>query len=316
MINKLYISTVEHDWNDNNSVLLDRHNIDKIISSVDNINCHTSAEDLFCENISVACNSANEIIPVGLDKNINISNNTCFLYGRLFNELIRHPDKINLFRWKKDFNFLEKTRDNNNPVLWTAGCSVTYGTGVDYGSRWGRLLANYLKLSEVTMSRAGSSILMAADQLLRSDIQQGDIVVWGLTSVPRVAISDNWNFKPVTIAGYSTLKKENQYWTLDYFESETQVLSTLRAILQVVNFCQKIKAKLYLANILDIAWVGVALKDFNNFIDLTHGLKINGNTINFIDLGTDNMHPGPKQHQQYAETLYNFIKESKHGKTI
>ena len=32
--------------------------------------------------------------------------------------------------------------------------------------------------------------------------------------------------------------------------------------------------------------------------------------INFIDLGTDNMHPGPKQHQQYAETLYNFIKEN------
>jgi lysophospholipase L1-like esterase len=310
MINKLYISTVEHDWNGNNSVLLNRHNIDKIISSVDNINCHTSVEDLFCENISVACNNANEIILVGLDENIDISNDNCFSYGRLFNELIRHPNKINLFRWKKDFNFLEKTRNNNNPVLWTAGCSVTYGTGVDYSNRWGSLLADYLKLPEVTVSRAGSSILMAADQLLRSDIQQGDIVVWGLTNVPRVAVSKNWNFDPAPIKIYSTLEKENQYWTLDYFESETQVLSTLRAILQVVNFCQKIKAKLYLANILDIAWLGVVFNDFDNFIDLTQRLKINGNTINFIDLGTDNMHPGPKQHQQYAEALYNFIKEN------
>jgi hypothetical protein len=135
-------------------------------------------------------------------------------------------------------------------------------------------------------------------------------VVWGLTNVPRITISKNWNFTSVTIDGYSTeVKKENQYWSLDYFESETQVLTVLREILQVVNFCQKIKVKLYLANILDIAWLRIALTDFNNFIDLTQGLKINGNTINFIDLGTDNMHPGIKQHQQYAEKLYNFIKE-------
>ena len=60
---------------------------------------------------------------------------------------------------------------------------------------------------------------------------------------------------------------------------------------------------------MDIAWLSIALADFNNFIDLTQGLKINGNTINFIDLGSDNSHPGPKQHQQYAEKLYNFIKE-------
>ena len=310
-IDTLYISHQNFDWNGNNSVLLNRHNIDKTISSVDNINCHTSMEDLFCENISVACNGASKIILVDLDETVNITNNNCFSYGRLFNELARHPSKINLSTWKTDFNFLKNTRTNNSPVLWTAGCSVTYGTGVEYSSRWGSLLASYLNLPEVTLSQGGSSIFWAADQLLRSDIRPGDIVVWGLTNVHRISISKNWNFTSVTIDGYFTkVKKENQYWLLDYFESETQVLTALREILQVVNFCQKIKVKLYLANILDIAWLSIALADFNNFIDLTQGLKINGNTINFIDLGTDNMHPGPNQHQQYAETLYNFIKEN------
>jgi hypothetical protein len=309
-IDTLYISHQNFDWNGNNSVLLNRHNIDKTISSVDNINCHTSVEDLFCENISVACNGASKIILVDLDETVNITNNNCFSYGRLFNELARHPSKINLSTWKTDFNFLKNTRTNNSPVLWTAGCSVTYGTGVEYSSRWGSLLASYLNLPEVTLSQGGSSIFWAADQLLRSDIRPGDIVVWGLTNVPRISISKNWNFTSVTIDGYFTkVKKENQYWLLDYFESETQVLTALREILQVVNFCQKIKIKLYLANILDIAWLSIALADFNNFIDLTQGLKINGNTINFIDLGSDNSHPGPKQHQQYAEKLYNFIKE-------
>jgi hypothetical protein len=310
MINTLYISTVNHNWNGSPSTLVDRHNIDKVINRVDAIDCHTSVEDLFCENISVACGNASEIVLVNVDENINVTNENCFAYGRLFNELSRHTKKVKNFTWNKKFNYLKNVRTTDAPVLWTAGCSVTAGASVAYDERWGTLLSKYLNLPEVILARGGTSILWSADQLLRSDIQQGDIVVWGLTNVPRVAVSNNWNFSPVTIGSYSTLEKENQYWTLNYFESETQVLSTLRAILQVVNFCQKIKAKLYLANILDIAWLGVALKDFNNFIDLTHGLNINGNTINFIDLGTDNMHPGPKQHQQYAETLYNFIKEN------
>ena len=228
-IDTLYISHQNFDWNGNNSVLLNRHNIDKTISSVDNINCHTSVKDLFCENISVACNGASKIILVDLDETVNITNNNCFSYGRLFNELARHPSKINLSTWKTDFNFLKNTRTNNSPVLWTAGCSVTYGTGVEYSSRWGSLLASYLNLPEVTLSQGGSSIFWAADQLLRSDIRPGDIVVWGLTNVPRISISKNWNFTSVTIDGYFTkVKKENQYWLLDYFESETQVLTALR----------------------------------------------------------------------------------------
>jgi len=60
----------------------------------------------------------------------------------------------------------------------------------------------------------------------------------------------------------------------------------------------------------------VKLIDFENFIDLTQDLPINGNTVKFIDLGSDNRHPGPQQHQQYAEKIFNLIKESNHGKTI
>ena len=142
MINKLYISTVDYNWNGATSVLVDRHNIDKIISKADFIDCHTSVEDLFCENISVACSNATEIVLVDIDDTVNVTNENCFSYGRLFNELTRHPDKINFFTWKTDFNLLKNTRTNNSPVLWTAGCSVTEGRGVDYCDRWGSLLAS------------------------------------------------------------------------------------------------------------------------------------------------------------------------------
>jgi len=316
MINILYISTVDHDWSGNNSLLLDRHNIDKIISSNNNIDCHTSVEDLFCENINVACNNANEIILIDINEDIKITNNDCFSYGRLFNELLRHKNKIKNFTWNKEFNYLKNIRISDAPILWTAGCSVSAGVGINYNDRWGTLISNYLNLPEVTLANPGASILWSADQILRSDIRESDIVVWGLTNIPRVEVAKNWNFESITINGYFSKDKKYQYWNIDYFDSESQVLLALRNILQVINFCQKIKATLYLVNILDIAWLGVMLKEFNNFIDLTQDLPINGNTINFIDLGTDNLHPGPEQHKQYATKIYNFIKESNHGKTI
>lgn len=308
MINKLYISSIDYNWSTVDSVLLTQHNIDSIILSPDSIDCHTSVEDLFCENISLACNNANEIILVNIDR-ARITNNNCFSYGRLFNEIARHPNKTNNFAWKKNFNFLIQERTTEHPLLWTAGCSVTAGAAIEHKDRWGSLLSNYLNLPELTLAMGGSSISWSADQLLRSDIRPGDTVVWGLTNLARTEISVDWNFKPLTVGGYSQIEKKNQYWTLDYFESETQVLTSIRKILQVVNFCKKIKAKLYLANILDIAWVSIALKNLDNFIDLTHGLPINGNTIDFIDLGIDNRHPGPGQHRQYADKLYNFIRE-------
>jgi hypothetical protein len=317
MIDKLYISTVNYNWSNTDLALVDSHNIDKLIGKVDVVDCHTSVDDLTYQNINKICSHVNEIILVDIDENVKILNSNCFSYGRLFNELDRHPGKVKNFNWNKNFNYLINTRPNNDPVVWTAGCSFTVGQFVDHKDRWGTLLADYLNLPEVTLAQCGSSIYWAADQILRSDIREGDMVVWGLTNIQgRTEISHNWNFSPTLISAYTTLKKENQYWTLDYFESETGVLVALREILQVINFCQKIKVKLYLANLFDLAWLRVALKAFENFIDLTQDLPMPDGTPKFLDFASDNSHPGPKQHRQYAEKLYNFIKESNHGKTV
>jgi hypothetical protein len=235
----------------------------------------------------------------------------------MFNQLIRHKNKVYNFDFKKDFNQLNDVRLTNDPVLWTAGCSVTIGIGLaDYQQRWGSLLAKKMYMPEITLSKAGSSIFYAADQLLRSDIRSNDIVVWGLTNVPRIEVSENWDFTNKTIINYQKLDKNLQYWNLDYFESETQVLQAIRSILQVKNFCQKINAKLYLANILDISWLGSAFCNSEKFIDLTLDLQIIDNNVHFIDLGTDGLHPGPLQHEQYATKIFNFIKEDNCGKTI
>ena len=309
MINKLYISTANYNWNDSTSTLVDLYNLNKIIDKQELIDCHTSVSDLFCENISLACVNANNIILVDIDENTEFTLDHCFSYGRLFNELEKHKDKVTNFTWNKDFNYLKNKRTDNDPVLWTAGCSITEGIGVTHKDRWGTLLAKNLNLVEVTLAQGQTSIYWSADQLLRSDIRKNDIVVWGLTQIARSQISKNWNFKPISPTNYDSIKKDkHQELTLDYLESETNALLSVRSILQVINFCQKIGATLYLANMLDITWVKVALARLENFVDLTEDLKINGTTLEFIDLGSDNSHPGPEQHRQYAEKLYNLIK--------
>jgi hypothetical protein len=321
MINTLYISTVDYKWTKTDSQLLNDHNLKKIIDASHMVDVHTSVEDLFCENINVACNHACRIVLVNIDENTQFTNNNCFSYGQLFRSLIQNSSKIDnfdlsSFKWQKDLNYLYSSRTTDTPVLWTAGCSVTNGVGVDHDQRWGTLLSGSLNLPEVSLSLGGSSIFWSADQLLRSDIRSGDTVVWGLTALSRTEVSEDWNFSPANIDTYYKLAKEKQYWTLDYFASETEVLTAARNILQVINFCQKIQARLYLANLLDKDWIGVLFKDFENFIDLTMDLPLVGSHIQFIDLGTDGKHPGPRQHQHYSTQLHNFIKESKHGKTI
>ena len=317
MINKLYISTVEHNWGKDDSTLLDHHNIDTIINQSVEVDCHTSIEDIFYENIHKACDNAQEIILVELDENVQTTNFNNSSYGRLFNELIRNKHKVRNFEFNKNFNQLQRNRQIDTAVLWSVGCSVTAGVGLKLDQeRWGALLRNKLDMHEINLALGGSSICWSADQILRADIRPGDIVVWGLTNGLRVKVSKNWEFNSVTIKGYTSLNKEYQYWNLDYFGSQTETLNSIHNILHVNNFCEKIGAKLYLANMLDITWIGVVFQNFKNFIDLTYDLQIDKNHIQFIDVGSDNIHPGPLQHQQYSEKLYNFIKENNHGQTI
>lgn len=52
-----------------------------------------------------------------------------------------------------------------------------------------------------------------------------------------------------------------------------------------------------------------------NYIDFCTERTYNESLV-FLDLGSDNDHPGPKQHEHYAEKIYQLIKENYHGKTI
>jgi hypothetical protein len=304
-INKLYISHGKYKFDHQQSSLLDYKNYQRINDSTDDADYHTSFSDLAGMDISILFKNVKEIIVVDIDFT-DLTYNT----GRLLNEIYKNNLKVEFLGCKEldvyAINKVNQKRPHNKPVMWMAGCSITAGYGVAEHERYGKILSENLNTPEILLAKLGSSILYAADQLLRSDIRADDIVIWGLTNIPRVEVCDNTDFCPVPVTSYDFLEKSLQYWDLDYFSSPTQNLIHIRMILQVVNFCNKVGARLYLANMIDTTWIPVVFKDYSNFINFSKEVNLIGFT-KFMDLGTDGAHPGPEQHKEYAKKIFNLI---------
>lgn len=317
-IKQLYISHQNYTWG-RDTTLVSNDNVEHLINSNKEFKCHTSPEDISFGNVGILLDAANEIHLVDLDiTTIDSYPNSFLLYGRVLNELRKYPDKIKTSNQDIIPNFDKSVnRSNHKQVLWTIGCSITAGTGVQHDQRYGHLLSQQLNLPEINLAKNGASILFSADSILRTDIQSNDVVVWGITCPGRVEIVENLSLQPYTIEKYVQEPKEKQYWNLNYFSSSTLVVKQIQQIFQVINFCKKISANLYIANLLDLSWIPLVFDKYHNFIDLTNNNKcINAHVPKFLDVGTDGAHPGPAQHQEYAEKIFNLIKENYHGQTI
>ena len=308
MINQLYISTVDHNWNNFQGIALHQRNLDKIINQQNAVDCCTSPEDLSYEHLHRACDAAAQIHLVDFDFD-SASFDDFEIYGRLLNELVKQKHKVSQQILWRQLDLPTTTRPAG-PLLWTSGCSITYGTAISSTSRFGHLVAKELGRQEVCLALPGTSIFSSADQILRADLKPGDIVVWGLTNVPRVEFARQWKLHPISVTGYTKIDSRLQYWNADWFGSSTQTLMSLHYIDQVQNFCKKLGVELYIANVLDTAWMSIYAAKYANYIDLACQLKIKNNALSFKDYGTDNQHPGPQQHRQWADEIVKFIKDS------
>ena len=324
-INNLYITTVDYRWKDSSIKLLDKGNLNAALIIRSMTDYHTTINDITTQNIQKVCQSASVIHLVDIDLNTvcqqDFGDKDQYSYGRLFYELVKVRHKVKNFDFINEFdldkfNTTDMKRNSPDPVLWTIGCSFTAGTGVAQDQRYGTLLSNKLNMPEITLSRNGASQGWAADQLLRSDVQSGDIVVWGLTNIQRFEYAMDWELNSLPAARYNNIPKELRYWPLEYFDSTTMITQSIRKILQVINFCSKIGAKLYLINLYDVTWVSTVLKDYHLFLDLTRSFPIEESLGTYLDIGTDGLHPGPLTQKWYSEQIYNFIKENNYGKSI
>jgi hypothetical protein len=200
---------------------------------------------------------------------------------------------------------LEDRRQTDRPQLWISGCSFSHGTGVDPCQRYGQLIGDELDIPVSFLTKVGSSIQWAADQILRSDVRSGDIVVWGLTENNRFAyFNDN---KVLEISTGKIRKNPDLLKIIDpnWLDSDDVLYHNTLSIFQVINFCNKLKIKLVIANLLSNTLVPYLI-DQECFISLTGQYGVYKHDC-FIDVGTDDMHPGPLMHKYYSKEILKKI---------
>ena len=194
---------------------------------------------------------------------------------------------------KNKYISLRRYRTSDSKVVWSAGCSITNGVGVSSTEKYPAVVSTMLNLPLIDLSMPGSSIEYAADQILRSDIKENDIVIWGLTEETRFA---EWDSKLQRVSA-----GERTRTTL----TETRVYKSVISVHQVVNFCNKIKAKLIMIPLLCSENFRLLISGLNEVYHLPYQTKS-------VDYGSDSMHPGPEQHKLYADFVLKIISKGQY----
>jgi len=212
------------------------------------------------------------------------------------NLLKKNVTGLTLDHWTTDIKYLKlvDTRKTSGQNLWISGCSISHGVGVNLDQRYGQLLADGLALPVNFLTSIGSSIEWAADQILRSDIMSGDIIVWGLTSEYRACEWKDGKLYHINTHDFDA----SETGSLAIVSEENRLFKALIAINQVENFCNKIGAQLIAFPIISTESLRLHLSNNKSYFETNY-------QIGFYDYGSDGTHPGALQHQKW----YNFLRQ-------
>jgi len=310
--------------------LLDRDNLDQLAQvSQDSINTvYTSLGDLPKDLVTVynILKQADIIFYVPPDtwsdnKTIDIKSPADSIQGLTEILLLLLPDSVKVIGLTSftpgqiDPIVLRDKRKTSSKQMWAVGCSITHGVGVETQERYGSLLENELGIPCSFLSRPGSSIGWAADQILRSDIKSGDLVVWGITGWSRITyVHEHELLKGVMVTSYDTYPGYHKIISIDTLWSDQTFYHHFYSIQQVINYCSKINSTLLLVGLMNDNYSLLGyLKSQPNFVQIHYNIEYKDSALyeTYIDHGTDHLHPGPKQHIEYKNAILKFIKENK-----
>jgi hypothetical protein len=207
---------------------------------------------------------------------------------------------------------LVDNRKTEQSQLWIAGCSVSHGVGVEPQERYGQLLARELNMACGFLTRPGSAIDWAADQILRSDIRKNDLVVWGLTSPERFTYIYNNELLSITPRDYAKFPQIKNIVNPFELYSQDTIYKHFYSVQQVINYCKKCQANLLLVGILPGRYSLLSfLQSQKNYVHIPYSLNFEGSIFSsqLLDFGSDNIHPGPNQHIYYKELILDKIKQ-------
>jgi hypothetical protein len=269
---------------------------------------YTSIGDLSIQNFRNLINQADivEYYPPAIWSSIELKDRT-----QIELNFLSHRKKIKNFKCTqypiKSFCLADQ-RKTNNRQIWIVGCSFAHGFSIPKANSFGSLIANQLNLPVSFLTCPGSSISWAADQILRSDIQKDDIVIWGLTDCGRFSFADeNNNVQHVTTTNYQTAKEFKSMIRENFLVSNHLLQDAITKIDQVVRTLDRLEIK-YILGVFPLNIENHENQLLQYVSQIKNSLLLYHNH-EFIDLGWDNSHPGPKHHKWYSDTILNFYNE-------
>ena len=207
---------------------------------------------------------------------------------------------------------LADTRKTQGQQIWVAGCSISHGVGIDSDQRFGSLLSQELQLPCSFLTRGGSSIDWASDQICRSDIRSGDIVIFGLTSGSRMTYVHNGQMlHGINVYSYSVHPEYQNIIPEHHLLSENTFYQQVLAIERCINFCAKINAKLMLVGLFVCQSPNLLryVSNKSNFFLYPYPLSTH-QAFEFKDLGSDHAHPGKQQHSLYKDFILSQLNQA------
>jgi hypothetical protein len=215
---------------------------------------------------------------------------------------------LSLFKPIENFVIDSTRRKTEQPQIWVAGCSWSSAVGVAKEQRWGSLLADQMNMAVTVLAEGGSGNSYQARKLLSADIRENDVVIFQVTTPHRETIFGQdgveCGMEHVTAQTFKDNPDLYKTYSPNRLDELTLVINQIKEMQNLINFSQKLKAKLLIWHPGGPLWIGEYSKNFlrdkENFYSYKNKMS---------DFGTDGLHPGPKTHKQYADFVFEKFKQ-------
>lgn len=308
-----YLATIANEY-DHSAVLVTTQNFYTVLQD-SNHTLYTSLADVgSISNLKALCDISDEIFyrpPARWNSTDEQYWTECVVIN-----VSTHKSVDGIENIKTPYKFLNNIvsgspRVSDNPQMWAVGCSITKGVGVELHDTWRHQLSTELGLPYTNLSVQGSSILWQSDQICQSDIRSDDVVFWALTSHLRLpVIKHTQELFHLCSGGYQINHSLAAEFPPDLLDNDTLLYHNIMAIRRAYNFCDKLGAKLLILGVMhDHAnlYQYYQVPGYQYYIDGLDG---------WVDHGTDNQHPGPKQHQLFVKEFMKMYKELVNGNHV
>jgi hypothetical protein len=161
-----------------------------------------------------------------------------------------------------------------------------------------------LELPYCDLADVATSISWSADQILRSDLKTGDIIVWGLTSINRKVYYNKDQHLFVTAGALGELVEPEKSYFSKLLLDDNIAFEAVQAVKQVINVCTKLNCNLviFAHNHLSLSSHQNVLKDYLELESCYLHIS------NFCDTAPlSENHPGPQTNKKWSEEIFSFI---------